>query len=552
MATKLLSFVVVLLVSISQTESDSTANLVESACELAVDRKYCQSVLYKNPQSLLAGPQNITQIAFQMSIGETQMVSSFILTQLMNADQSQAVDDCRKLNDLTMDYLTKALSILTESYLDWIKATDIQSYLSAALTNQVTCLDGLTEANLNLCLVSFTDYISRASQSVSNCLALINKFWIEEMDFQQSSVRNRRLLSHAHHVGRVDHDLLPFDGGFPSWMSRGDRRLLMQTAKGVKLTGNVVTVAKDGSGDYTNITAAINAAADMSENRLVIYVTAGVYKECVNVPLNKDNIMLIGDGIDATVITGSKSVSDGWTTFSSATLATFGKGFIARDLTIENRAGPGKQQAVALLVASDLSAFYRCSIKGYQDTLYAHSLRQFYRECNVYGTIDFIFGNAAVIFQQCNLVARRPLDHQQNVYIAQGRTDPNQNTGTSIHNCKVIAATDLVPFIDSIPTYLGRPWKEYSRTVYLESYIGSLIQPVGWLEWSGSFALSTLYYGEYNNQGPGADTSQRVTWPGYHLMKLSDAQKFTITSFLSGSSWLPTTSVPYWGSLLSK
>eukprot|EP01018_Ginkgo_biloba_P040922 Gb_38211 [translate_table: standard] len=121
-------------------------------------------------------------------------------------------------------------------------------------------------------------------------------------------------------------------------------------------------------------------------------------------------------------------------------------------MTFENTAGLRKGQAAAL-VGSDRSTAYRCSIKGYQDTLYAHPQRQFYY-CDIYGTIDFIFGNSAAVFQSCNILARKL--GQQNVINAQGRTDANQNTGFSIQNCKVSAASDLLPIKKSIPTYFGR------------------------------------------------------------------------------------------------
>jgi hypothetical protein len=111
--------------------------------------------------------------------------------------------------------------------------------------------------------------------------------------------------------------------------------------------------------------------------------------------------------------------------------------------------------------------------------------------------------------------------NQTNIFsTAEGRVDPNQNTGISILNCKVTAAADLIPVKSSFKTYLGRPWKEYSRTVnvFLESYIDDLVDPAGWLEWNGTFALSTLYYGEYMNLGPGSNTSARVKWPGYRVI----------------------------------
>lgn len=223
-----------------------------------------------------------------------------------------------------------------------------------------------------------------------------------------------------------------------------------------------------------------------------------------------------------------------------------GNGFIAKGITFENYAGPSKHQAVALRSGSDLSAFYQCSFVGYQDTLYVHSLRQFYRECDVYGTVDFIFGNAAVVFQNCALYARKPNENQKNIFTAQGREDPNQNTGISIINSKLAAAADLIPVQSSFKSYIGRPWKLHSRTVILQSNIGDLVEPVGWLEWDGDFALSTLYYGEYSNRGPGSNTSSRVTWPGYRVItNRTEASQFTVGNFLQGGDWLNSTTVPF-------
>lgn len=120
-----------------------------------------------------------------------------------------------------------------------------------------------------------------------------------------------------------------------------------------------------------------------------------------------------------------------------------GDGFWARDMTFENTAGPSKHQAVALSVSSDLAVFYRCSFRGYQDTLCVHSLRQFYRDCHIYGTIDFIFGDASAVFQNCDIFVRRPMRNQANMITAQGRADPNENTGIVIQGSRVRSARDL-------------------------------------------------------------------------------------------------------------
>lgn len=134
-----------------------------------------------------------------------------------------------------------------------------------------------------------------------------------------------------------------------------------------------------------------------------------------------------------------------------------GDGFWARDMTFENSAGPEKHQAVALKVSSDLSVFYRCSFRAYQDTLYVHSNRQFYRDCYVYGTIDFIFGDATVVLQNCDIFVRKPMSHQSNFITTQGRDDPNNNTGISIQSYRVRPDSEFLTLKESFKTCLGRP-----------------------------------------------------------------------------------------------
>uniref|UniRef100_A0A6N2MU17 Pectinesterase n=1 Tax=Salix viminalis TaxID=40686 RepID=A0A6N2MU17_SALVM len=303
------------------------------------------------------------------------------------------------------------------------------------------------------------------------------------------------------------------ESGWPEWMSVADRRLLQSSS----VTPDVV-VAADGSGNYKTVSAAVAAAPKKSSKRYIIRIKAGVYRENVDVTKEMTNIMFMGDGRKTTIITASRNVVDGSTTFNSATVAAVGQGFLARGLTFQNTAGPSKHQAVALRVGSDLSAFYECDMLAYQDTLYVHSNRQFFINCLVAGTVDFIFGNAAAVLQDCDIHARRPNSGQKNMVTAQGRTDPNQNTGIVIQKSRIGATSDLLPVKSSFPTYLGRPWKEYSRTVIMQSSITDVIQPAGWFEWSGSFALSTLYYAEYQNSGAGAGTSGRVTWKGYRVL----------------------------------
>ncbi|KAK5846495.1 hypothetical protein PVK06_002785 [Gossypium arboreum] len=144
------------------------------------------------------------------------------------------------------------------------------------------------------------------------------------------------------------------------------------------------------------------------------------------------------------------------------------------------------------------------------------------------------------------IYARTPMDKQKNTVTAQGRTDPNQNTGIIIHGSRVMATADLSPVLSSFKTFLGRPWKEYSRTVFMKTYLDSLVDPAGWLEWDGDFALNTLFYGEYQNIGPSAPTSRRVKWKGYRVItSATEASKFTVANFIAGTSWLPNAGIPF-------
>ncbi|XP_060961577.1 probable pectinesterase/pectinesterase inhibitor 41 [Cannabis sativa] len=441
-----------------------------------------------------------------------------------------ALEDCQFLAGLNVEYLSSSLGSInaTHSALPGWKTEDIQTLLSAILTNQETCYDGLKSTTSSSWMVRKGLFAPLANDTklFSVSLALFTKGWVP------NNIKKKLVRSVVLERGNdVDHSK-------------------------VVVVREQVTVSQDGSGNFTSINDAVAAAPNKtmgSGGYFVIHVKAGVYEEYVSIGKNKRYLMLIGDGINQTVITGNRSVVDGWTTFKSATFAVTGQGFVAVNITFRNTAGASKHQAVAVRNSADLSAFYSCSFEGYQDTLYTHSLRQFYRQCDIYGTVDFIFGNAAVVFQNCNLFPRLPMNGQFNAITAQGRTDPNQNTGISIHNCTVRAADDLAASSGgggNAKTYLGRPWKEYSRTVYMQSYMDNVVDAAGWREWNGDFGLSTLYYAEHDNRGPGSETAKRVTWPGYHVINATDAENFTLSSFLLADNWLPQTGVAYTNGLI--
>jgi pectinesterase len=222
---------------------------------------------------------------------------------------------------------------------------------------------------------------------------------------------------------------------------------------------------------------------------------------------------------------------------------------VARRITFRNTAGPGGFQAVAVKAMGDHAAFDACSFEGYQDTLYALALRQFYVDCVIYGTIDFVFGDAAAVFQGARLVLRQPLPKQFNTVTAHGRADPHESTGFSFQGCTVAADAGLAP---DVVSYFGRPWRPYSRTVFLRCEIGAAVSPLAWVAWDAAAdpAPADVFYGEFRNSGAGSDTSRRVAWPGVHsALSMQQADAFTVASLISGSSWLPSTQVAFQESL---
>ncbi|CAD6242056.1 unnamed protein product [Miscanthus lutarioriparius] len=331
-----------------------------------------------------------------------------------------AMHDCALLLGISLAQLSDALA---GSAADADGAT---TWLSAALTNQGTCRNSLAAVPL--------PDDPAGNEAVRRQVAALARFI-------SRCTSGRRLLESPSPATTKDDDIV--------------------------VTPDAV-VALDGSGTHTSINEAIAAVtaevgteasggrgAGVSTRRKVIHVKAGRYEESVSISYQQANVMLVGDGEGKTIIDGDRSVDGGYTTWSSATVAAMGAGFIpiAKGVSILNSAGPGQGQAVALLVSGDRSVVYQCEVKGHQDTLFAHSNRQFYADTDVSGTVDFIFGNAAAVLQRCDIQARRPRPGQQDVVTAQGRADPNQNTGFSIHRCRVTGAPDL----EETPVYLGRP-----------------------------------------------------------------------------------------------
>jgi len=526
-----------------------------TACNETTDPTFCRTVLPANgTNSLYTYGRFSVAKSLANSNRFLSLVNRYLSRRSLSPEAVGALQDCQLLSGLNIDFLSAAGATLNTSsdraLLD-PQAEDVQTLLSAILTNQQTCADGLQAAasawsvrdGLAVPMVNSTKLYSVA-------LSLFTRAWVPDPAKKHGGGGNKQHKNKPPHHGHARRGL--FDATDDEMV----RRMALEGASAAVLVVGSVTVDPSGAGNFTTVGDAVAAAPSNlkgDSGYFLIHVTAGVYDENVVVPKNKKYVMMVGDGIGQSVITGNRSVVDGWTTFNSATFAVLGQGFVAVNMTFRNTAGPAKHQAVAFRSGADLSTFYRCSFEAYQDTLYAHSLRQFYRACNIYGTVDYVFGNAAVVFQDCTLYSRLPMAGQSNTVTAQGRTDPNQNTGTTIQGCTVAAAPDLAANTAfPVATYLGRPWKLYSRTVIMQSEMDALVSPAGWMPWDGDFALATLFYAEYNNTGPGANTSGRVTWPGFHVLNTTaEAGNFTVGNMVLGNFWLPQTGVPFTSGLLN-
>ncbi|KAF8011264.1 hypothetical protein BT93_J1772 [Corymbia citriodora subsp. variegata] len=506
---------------------------LKAVCSVTQYPDSCFSSISAAETANATDPEQLFKLSLAVAMGELQKLPSYAarLASKVNAGDARAkaaLDVCSGVFEDAIDRLNDSISSLAAGAGDKIlsssKINDMKTWLSATITDQETCLDSLQEINSTL-IDDVRAAMENSTEFVSNSLAIVTRIISLLADFKIPI--HRKLLASSSSPSSE----------FPSWLGAAERRLLQEGSEVLPQ----LTVAQDGSGDYKTIQEAVDAVPKKNETRFVIKVKAGTYNETVVLDKNKWNVMMIGDGMTKTIVTGSKNFVDGTPTFSTATFAVAGKGFIARDMTFVNSAGAAKHQAVAFRSGSDLSVIYRCAFDAYQDTLYAHSNRQFYRDCDVTGTIDFIFGNSAVVFQNCNIQPRQPMDNQFNTITAQGKKDPNQNTGISIQKCSITAKGNV-----TAPTYLGRPWKDYSTTVIMQSTIDSL-NPKGWIEWvSNVEPPRTIFYGEYQNRGTGASTDQRVTWAGYKpALTATEAGKFTVGSFIQGSDWLPQTSVTF-------
>ncbi len=293
-------------------------------------------------------------------------------------------------------------------------------------------------------------------------------------------------------------------------------------------------VAQDGSGDFFTLQKAIDAVPAFRKTVTTIYIRNGVYKEKITIPANRNNIHIIGEDVDHVVFTyddhaNTRNVfGEKLGTSGSSSFYIYGQGFTAENVTFENTAGP-VGQAVALFVAGDKAVFKKCKMKGFQDTLYTYGegTRQYYEECYIEGTTDFIFGKACAWFENCIIHSK------QNSYITAAATPQEQAYGYVFNNCTLTADENVSK------VYLGRPWRPYAHVVFRNCEMGNHIRTEGWHNWGKESNETTATYAEYKNSGKGAKTEGRVNWA--KQLNRKEASKYSIKKVLGGTDgWNPS------------
>lgn len=292
-------------------------------------------------------------------------------------------------------------------------------------------------------------------------------------------------------------------------------------------------VAKDGSGDYTTVQAAFDAVPSGNTIPVTIFIRKGIYKERLVLDTRKDYIKLVGEDKFHTILTydnhAGKKLPNGDTinTWTSASFFLYANDFDAENLTFENNAGYTAGQAVAVFANGDRLSFNNCRFIGYQDVLFCSGAgsRQYYRDCYIEGSTDFIFGPATAVFQHCLIHSKK------NSHVTAASTPREVPYGFVFFDCKLTADTAFTK------VSLGRPWQPHASVAYIRCEIGSHIIPEGWNNWRNLANEATVRYAEYKNTGPGAQPSSRPAW----IRQLNEAEikKYTLKNIFG--DWNPET-----------
>ncbi|KAL2954265.1 hypothetical protein AAZX31_19G211800 [Glycine max] len=439
--------------------------------------------------------------------------------------QQESYKDCLELLSLGKEELG-SLYLMANFYVDLseLNLDDLLNSLSAVISYQHACTDELIRIN--------SYGVLGYSLQVPILLTRIALAIVDNFSERPNSREPRRLEE------------------FARWFSERERKMIEsnQGDNGGEQWPINVVVAQDGSGHFSTIADSLNACPKNKTIACVIYVKRGKYEERVVIPKGV-KVFMYGDGPAHTIVSGTNTRDPRivTTSFRAATFVVMGKGFICKDMGF---AAPADiTGAPALLVLSDHAAFFNCKIDGNEGTLYAVAQRQFYRDCEILGSVDIIKGDSATVIQNSQIILKprnsSDLVLRRNVMSAQSRLDKYQTTGLVIQNCTITAQKESMNTLNAT-TYLGSPYSEYSRTIIMESFLGDVIHPKGWCKWSDNYGIETATFWEFENRGPGARTDKRVKWNGYStIFERNQMVSYTVGRFLQADQWLLNRGIPY-------
>ncbi|MBO4822152.1 MAG: pectin esterase [Prevotella sp.] len=297
---------------------------------------------------------------------------------------------------------------------------------------------------------------------------------------------------------------------------------------------DTLIVARDGTGEFRNVNDAVEVCRAFMEYHKVIFVKKGTYKEKVIIPSWLDNIEIVGEDVESTIITFDDHANirlagteQGMGTFRTYTMKIEGNGIVLKNITIENNSAR-LGQAVALHTEGDRLQFIGCRFLGHQDTVYTGKAgtRLYFLNCYIEGTTDFIFGPSTAWFEGCAIKSKA------NSYVTAASTPKDVEYGYIFNHCRLIADEGVEK------VYLGRPWRPYAHTLFMNCEMGRHIVPAGWHNWGNEANEKTARYMEYNNSGAGADKGQRTVWS--HQLTAKEAKAITLERVFSiTSTWMP-------------
>ncbi|MEO5912012.1 MAG: pectinesterase family protein [Pelobium sp.] len=292
-----------------------------------------------------------------------------------------------------------------------------------------------------------------------------------------------------------------------------------------------IVASQTGDGDFKTVQQALDKVPFNNKKPIIIYIKNGIYKEKLHLDSTKNNVKLIGEDQFKTILTfddhPGKLDADGnpVSTKSSYSFLMLGDDFNAENITFQNDAGFTAGQAVALEVHGDLAIFRNCRIVGNQDILFLNdeNSRQYYENCYLEGTTDFIFGSATAWFQNCHIHSKK------DSHITAASTPKSHPFGYVFNNCVITADLSLSK------VSLGRPWRPYANVTFIHCYLPEQIKPEGWSVWNQLDTYKLSRYAEYENFGPGAKTQTRVNWS--KQLTAVESQKYKLENVFNG--WNP-------------